>query len=65
MTQRKPDGTHGGGRRKSENRQRQKLVAVRFNSDEYGLPELTAAATGKPIALLESVPAALEVVARG
>jgi hypothetical protein len=52
VTQRKPEGAHTGGRRKSENRQRQNFVGVRFNRDEYGLLELTAARTGKPMARL-------------
>jgi hypothetical protein len=52
MTQRKPDGTHTGGRRKSESRQRQNFVGVRFSRHEYGLLELAAAATGKPMARL-------------
>jgi hypothetical protein len=51
MTQRKPDSERSK-RRGSENRQRQNFVGVRFNRDEYGLLELTAAATGKPMARL-------------
>lgn len=47
MTQAKPEGTHAGGRRKSENRQRQKLVAVRFSRDEYNVLVLAAVRTGK------------------
>jgi len=35
MSQRKPDGEHTGGRRKSENRKRQRIVAVRFSDAEY------------------------------
>lgn len=52
MTQRKTDGAHTEGRRKSENRRRQKLVAVRFTSDEYNVLVLAAVRTGKSQALL-------------
>jgi hypothetical protein len=51
MAQRKPDAERSK-RRGSENRQRQNFVGVRFNRDEYGLLELTAASTGKPMARL-------------
>ena len=48
MNQRKPEGARTGGRRKSEKRQRQKFVGVRFNSAEYAALTEAMARTGKP-----------------
>ena len=52
MTQRKPDGEHSGGRRKSETRQRGQQVHVRFSNDEYGTLLDASRRTGIPAARL-------------
>lgn len=51
MTQRKPVPERSK-RRGSENRQRQKLVAVRFSPAEYAVLQAAAAALKKPQARL-------------
>lgn len=50
MSQRKPGGQHTDGRRKSENRQRQKLVGVRFGPVEYEALTEAAEWSGKSAA---------------
>jgi hypothetical protein len=47
MTQRKADGEHTSGRRKSENRQRNQFVGVRFNDAEYAALTDAMTTTGK------------------